>query len=141
MESDRKRQFLPAVAELIDRLTVDQIKEVLLPEIQPEVSEEMQKICSDIDLLIEERNLQLSARIIRIIIALAQMNVHIWKLKDYMQENPEKYDESLKLAHQLNGIRNQMKNILLEEVGDKEKSAERTNYNTDGLKGWSISIK
>jgi len=140
MESDRNRQFLPAFAELIDRLSVDQIKEVLLPEIQFEISEEMQKICNDIDLVIEERNLPLSARLIRIIIALAQINVHIWKLKDYMQEIPEKYDESLKLAHQLNGIRNQMKNLLLEEVGDKEKSAKRTNFNIDGLVGWNISI-
>ena len=29
---DNKRKFLPAFAELIDRVTVNQIKEVLLPE-------------------------------------------------------------------------------------------------------------
>ena len=29
----------------------------------------------------------------------------------------------------------------LAEVGDKEKSARKTNYNTDGLEGWDISIR
>lgn len=140
MESDNRRQFLPAFAELLDRLTVDQIKEVLLPNRQTDIAEEMNKICNDIDLLIEERYLKITSRLIRIIIAIAQMNLHIWKLKDDMQTNPEKYDELLKLAHQLNGIRNQLKNTLLEETGDKEKSSQRTNFNVDGLTGWNISI-
>ena len=111
----KERKFLPAFAELIDRLTVDQIKEVLLPEIKIAAADEMEKLCHDIDLLIEERELKLSSRIIRIIIALSQLNLHIWRLKDHMQEDRMHYDEQLKKAHQLNGIRNQLKNILLEE--------------------------
>lgn len=137
----KERKFLPAFAELIDRLTVDQIKEVLLPEIKITVADEMVKICHDVDLLIEERELKLSSRMIRIIIALSQLNLHIWQLKDQMQEGSVYYDEQLKKAHQLNGIRNQLKNILLQEAKDKEKSAQRTNFNTDGLEGWNISIK
>lgn len=58
-----------------------------------------------------------------------------------MQNDSEKYMDLLKLAHQLNGVRNRMKNILLEEVGDKDKSARKTNYNTDGLEGWDISMR
>jgi hypothetical protein len=137
----KERKFLPAFAELIDRLTVDQIKEVLLPEIKITVADEMEKICHDVDLLIEGRELKLSSRMIRIIIALSQLNLHIWQLKDQMQEDSAHYDEQLKKAHQLNGIRNQLKNILLQEAKDKEKSAQRTNFNTDGLEGWNISIK
>jgi len=136
----KERKFLPAFAELIDRLTVDQIKEVLLPEIKITVADEMENICHDIDLLIAERELKLSSRMIRIIIALSQLNLHIWRLKDRMQEDSTHYDEQLKKAHQLNGIRNQLKNILLEEAKDREKSAQRTNFNTDGLEGWDISI-
>lgn len=137
----KERKFLPAFAELIDRLTVDQIKEVLLPDIKITVVDEMEKLCHDVDMLIEERELKLSSRIIRIIIALSQLNLHIWGLKDQMQEGTVPYDEQLKKAHQLNGIRNQLKNILLQEAKDKEKSAQRTNFNTDGLEGWNISIK
>ena len=100
----------------------------------------MGKICHDIDLLIQEQDVKLTSRLIRILIVIAQMNVHIWHNKDSMQEKPEQYSELLKLSHQLNGLRNQMKNLLLEEAGEKEKSAIRTNFNTDGLEGWSISL-
>ena len=139
--ANKERQYLPPLAELVDSLTVDQIKEVMIPEQKESFAQEMEKIAHDIDLIIEERGLKLSARLIRIIIAIAQMNLHIWYNKDKMQNDSEKYMDLLKLSHQLNGIRNQMKNILLEEAGDKEKSARRTNYNTDGLEGWDISIR
>jgi ribosome-interacting GTPase 1 len=138
--ADKDRQFLPPFAELIDRLTVDQIKEVLLKTGKESYAEEMRWICNDIDLLIEERNIRNSSKLLRIVVILAQMNVHIWYLKDRMQENKERYDEYLKLAHQLNGIRNRMKNLLLEETGEREKSAERSNCSTDGLEGWDVSI-
>ncbi len=71
MESN-ERKFLPAFAELIDRLTVNQIKEVLLPDISNSVAGEMETLCHDIDLLIKERELPLSSRFIRIVIALSQ---------------------------------------------------------------------
>lgn len=138
---DCERRFLPAFAELIDRLTVDQIKEVLISDMEPEMSREMELLCHDIDLLISERDLKLNSRFIRIVVALAQMNLHIWQLKDRMNEHPDQYLELLKLAHQLNGLRNQLKNLLLEEAKDIEESAQRTNFNTDGLEGWQISIE
>ena len=138
--AEKERLFLTPFAELIDRLTVDQIKEVLLPIGKESYAEEMRRLCHDIDLLVEERNMLISSRLLRIVVVLAQMNVHIWYLKDRMQEDGERYNEFLKLAHQLNGIRNRMKNLLLEEAGEREKSAERSNFNTDGLKGWDISI-
>lgn len=138
---NKERQYLPPLAELVDSLTIDQIKEVMIPEHKESFAQEMEKLAHDIDLIIEERGLKLSARLIRIIIAVAQMNLHIWYNKDKMQNDSEKSMDLLKLSHQLNGIRNQMKNILLEEAGDKEKSARRTNYNTDGLEGWDISIR
>lgn len=139
-ETTSAREFVPSFAELIDRLTVDQIKEVLIPAQAAACADEMAKISHDLDLLIQERDLKLSARLVRMIVVIAQMNVHIWHNKDRMQEDPAKYHELLKLAHQLNGLRNQVKNLLLEEAGDREKSAQHTNFNTDGLDGWSISL-
>lgn len=139
--ANKERKYLSPLAELIDHLTIDQIKEVLIPKNKESYAQEMEKLTHDIDLIIEERELKLSARLIRIIIVLSQMNLHIWHNKDKMQNDPEHYLELLKLSHQLNGIRNQMKNLLLEEIGDKEKSAMKTNFNTDGLEGWEINIK
>jgi hypothetical protein len=135
-----QRQFLPPFAELIDRLCVDQIKEVLISSQAAACADEMAKIAHDIDLLIQKQDIRLSARLIRMIVVIAQMNVHIWYNKDRMAEDPERYLALLKLSHQLNGLRNQVKNLLLEEAGDRDKSAQRTNFNTDGLEGWRISL-
>ncbi|MTV49684.1 hypothetical protein GJ688_11930 [Heliobacillus mobilis] len=135
-----ERAFLPSIADLIDILTIDQIKEVLLTDKKSIYAEEMKKLEHDIDLIIEENKVQLSARKIRMIIVLAQMNLHIWKCKDKMQEESERYAEYLTLAHQLNGIRNQIKNMLLDEFGEANKASKKTNDNTDDLEGWLISI-
>lgn len=139
--ANKERQYCTPFAELIDRLTVDQIKEVLIPEHKESFAKEMEMLSHDIDLIIEERGLKLSARLLRIIIVIAQMNLHIWQNKDQMQKDPENYMNLLKLSHQLNGIRNQMKNLLLEETEDRDKSAQRTNFDTDGLEGWDVSIR
>ncbi len=105
--ASEKRRFLHTLAELIDHLTIDQIKMVMIPEHKESVAQELEKLAHDIDLIIEERGLKLSARLIRIIIVIAQMNLHLWHNKDKMQHEPTKYTDLLKLAHQLKGIRNQ----------------------------------
>tara|TARA_A100001515_G_scaffold139778_1_gene134759 strand:+ start:3489 stop:3905 length:417 start_codon:yes stop_codon:yes gene_type:complete len=137
--SEERRFLLPA-AELIDRLSVDQIKEMLFEDSES-ITKEIEDLSHDIDLILSKKDIKLDSRFIRIVMAISQINVHIWYLKDKMQENEEKYDELLKLAHQINGVRNRMKNLLLEEFGDKEKSLVRSNFNTDGLKGWEPSIR
>lgn len=140
MDSTSGRQCLPTLADLIDRLCIDQIKEVLLSGNRESYAEEMQKLEHDITLIIQERDIELSARLLRVVIVLAQMNLHIWHNKDKMQADPEHYLELLKLAHQLNGIRNQMKNLILEISGDRQPSLRSTNVGTDDLKGWDINI-
>jgi hypothetical protein len=133
------RKFVLPAAELIDRLSVDQIKEMLFDN-NSSITKEIDSLSHDIDLILSEKNVKLNSRFIRIVMVLSQINVHIWYLKDKMQDDAERYDELLKLAHQINGVRNRMKNLLLEEFGDKEKSLLRSNFDTDGLKGWEPSI-
>ena len=139
------RQYLPSFAELVDMLTIDQIKEVKLPELRENLRKEISELSHDINLIIEERNIHLTIRIVRIIVYLGQVNLQIWENKDKMTIalnfcNEQGYLEYLKKAHQLNGIRNQLKNTLMDEVGDKESSGRKTNFNTDGLVGWDISL-
>ena len=71
------RLVLPTIAELVDRLTIDQIKEVLVPEGRESIAEEIQRLEQDIDQVWEESGTRLSARLVRIIIVIAQINVHI----------------------------------------------------------------
>ena len=133
---------MPPLAELLDRLTVTQIKQALLGDKKKEFANEMQKISHDMDLIIEENDIRLTSKIIRIIVLISQMNLHIWKNKDLMQENlenDEEYLRLLKLAHQLNGIRNRMKNQLLDIEGTKDESQKKSNFETDNL-DWDVDL-
>lgn len=134
------RQYHLPLVELIDRMTLDQIKECLQPKNQAAYAEEIRKLEHDIDLLLQEKKTQCSARLLRLVMLVGQMNVHIWYLKDLMALQPGKYHEHLKLAHQLNGVKNQVKNALLAATGDATGAVVRTNTQVDGLEGWNVSI-
>ena len=130
------RAFVPPLSELIDHMTISQIKAVLMPKHQKEFNEEINLLCHDIDKIIKENDIKFDARFIRAIIIISQMNMHIWQNKDKMQENlddEKTYLDLLKLAHQLNGFRNLMKNLILEYEGNMNKANEKSNFETDRL--------
>src|SRR3989344_4765800 len=134
---EKKREYLPNLADLIDSLTISQIKEIKFRDKKDIYEEEIKKICHDIDLIINEKNVKLNSRLVRMITVVAQLNLFIWENKDRMRKvKEEKYLKLLKLSHQLNGIRNILKNKISEEIGDKDLSKKRTNIETDDLKGW-----
>jgi hypothetical protein len=136
MNEPTQRQFLPNFAELIDRMTVTQIKLNLVENGKDDFKEELRKISRDLDLILSTKLIKLSGDLILIFITIAQLNLHIWNNKDKMQENPqneEEYLRLLKLSHQLNGFRNQLKNQLLLAEGISDKSQLRSNFETDGL--------
>jgi len=135
-----KREYLPTLADLIDTLSIDQIKEIKIEKNKQSYVLEMKKISHDIDMLISQKEIKLSARLIRMIIVIAQVNLFIWHNKDKMLEDSEHYNDLLKMAHQLNGVRNKIKNLLMDLSGESEFSKKRTNTETDDLKGWDISI-
>lgn len=132
-----ERLFLPPLSELIDRLTVTQIKSILMSEHEEDFNNEINILEHDIDLILQEGNFTLNANLLRSIIVIAQMNLHIWHSKDEMQKNlnnDQQYLKILKHAHQLNGYRNKVKNSLLAQEGIKDKSQIRSNFEVDGLK-------
>ena len=136
---NKSRLYLPTIADLVDTMSIDQIKMIKIKKHRGSYREEIERISHDINLMIaEKKNVKLNARLIRIFSTIALINLFIWNLKDEMQKDDGKYDQFLKLAHQLNGIRNQMKNLLLVEFGDKEPSLRRTNVDTEDLKGWDF---
>ena len=130
------RKYLPTLSELIDRLSIAQLKEVFIIEHKNEYAQEISDILHDIDLTLAEKNVILDSESIRAIVVLSQMNLHIWHNESNYRKGI-KEGNSLELTHGLNGIRNTAKNKI------QEKSGGRKDYKIDCLaaefKDWEIS--
>ena len=135
-KKSKQRKFLPTLGELIDRLSIHQLKEVFIPENKDNYAQEMHDIVHDIDLILKENDITLDADIIRAIIVLSQMNAHIWYNESQVRKG-EKGTDNLMLTHGLNGIRNAAINKIMEVVGG------RKDYKIDCIasdfKDWEVS--
>ena len=132
----KSRKYLPTLSELIDRLSIVQLKEVFITEHKEEYAKEITDIVHDIQSHIDEYNLKINSETIRAIVVLSQMNLHIWHNEsNYRKGNKD--GNNLHLTHGLNGIRNTAKNKIQEVVGG------RKDYKIDCLaaefKDWNIS--
>ena len=131
-----ERKYLPTLSELIDRLSITQLKEVFISEHKDEYSKEIADIVHDIQVLLDEQNGKITAETIRAIVVLSQMNLHIWHNESNYRKGI-KDGNNLELTHGLNGIRNVAKNRIQEVVGG------RKDYKIDCLaadfKDWEIS--
>lgn len=135
-ENIKVKQYHLPLSELIDRLTILEIKLVLDSTRSLSYLDELSKIKNDIVVELEEKNYSLDLKTIQILITLGQMNLHIWYIKDTMKtqlEDDNSYAKNMKLAHQLNGLRNQLKNSLLSLDSGASASNVRTNVDMDGL--------
>mgnify|MGYP003133596337 CR=1 FL=1 len=134
MSNQESRRYLPTLSELIDRLSIAQLKEVFIPDHKQEYSQEIKDILHDIDLLL--KNAEVNAETLRAIVVLSQMNLHIWHNESNYRKGI-KDGNDLELTHGLNGIRNTAKNKIQEIVGG------RKDYKIDCLaaefKDWEIS--
>ena len=133
-------RFVPGFGDLIDRLTVDQLKEAFHDSMRAAVRSEISDLVHDIDEWADRCQLKLSGRNVRIIIVLAQINYDIWMCKERMKAEPKQYDQWLKRAHQLNGIRNRMKNLLLAEMQAETRVCRASNVSVDDLSDWNIQL-
>ena len=131
----RQRKYIPTISDLIDRLSIIQLKEVFLPEHKEEYTNEIQDIVEDLEELMRWE--KPTGEMIRAIIVLAQMNAHIW----YNESNfrAGKGEGNLELTHGLNGIRNTAKNKIQENLVE----GGRKDYKIDCLaaefKDWEVS--
>ena len=130
------RKYLPTLSELVDRLSIVQLKEVFITEHKQEYSQEISDILHDIDLTLKENDVILDSEAIRAIVVLSQMNLHIWHNESNYRKGIRE-GNNLELTHGLNGIRNIAKNKIQELAGG------RKDYKIDCLaaefKDWEIS--
>jgi hypothetical protein len=87
MNQDKKEgiKHLPTLSDLVDRLSIAQLKEVFILENKNEHSEEIKDILKDIQLLIDESSEKITAETIRAIVVLAQLNTQIWQIKKHIK--------------------------------------------------------
>jgi hypothetical protein len=130
------RKYLPTLSELVDRLSIVQLKEVFIVEHKQEYAKEIAAILHDIDVILKDKEVILDADTVRAIVVLSQMNLHIWHNESNYRKGI-KDGNNLELTHGLNGIRNTAKNKIQEQAGG------RKDYKIDCLaaefKDWDIS--
>src|ERR1035441_8270292 len=114
-----ERKYNLTFSELVDRISIVQLKEVFIPENKENYKKEIQDILYDIDLIIKEKNIIIDAKTIRAIVVLSQMNLHIWH-NESEARNGNKDGNKLLLTHGLNGIRNISKNKIEELAGGRK---------------------
>ena len=131
-----QRRFLPTLSELIDRLSIVQLKEVKIPEHKSEYSQEIADIVHDIQLIMNQKDVVITAELLRAVIVCAQMNAHIWYNETNVRSGVAG-PSMLDLTHGINGIRNTAKNKIQEVVGG------RKDYKIDCIaadfKDWEVS--
>tara|TARA_R110002020_G_scaffold379488_1_gene590702 strand:- start:11071 stop:11454 length:384 start_codon:yes stop_codon:yes gene_type:complete len=108
-----ERKYLPTLSELIDRLSIIQLKEIFIPENKDEYAEEIKDILHDIG------TEGLDADLVRAIVVLSQMNLHIWHNEANYRKGVSEGND-LELTHGLNGIRNTAKNKIQEVAGGRK---------------------
>ena len=135
--NNKERKYLPTLSELVDRLSITQLKEVFISEHKEEYAQEISDILHDIDLCLQDTK-HIDAEVVRAIVVLSQMNLHIWHNESNYRKGI-KDGNNLELTHGLNGIRNTAKNKIQEICGG------RKDYKIDCLaadfKDWEISWK
>lgn len=131
-----QRRYVQTLSELVDRLSIVQLKEVFITDFKTEYAQEIDDIVHDIQIILDEADGKVTAETIRAIVVVSQINLHIWHNESNYRRGI-KDGNNLELTHGLNGIRNTAKNIIQEAVGG------RKDYKVDCLaadfSGWEIS--
>jgi len=112
-----ERKYLPNFSELLDRLSIVQLKIINIPEHKKEYEEEKSLILHDIDLLLKD--IKVTAKILWATQVIALTNKSIWDSESKARLGGNEQDKQLRWTHSLNGIRNSAKNVISRELGER----------------------
>ena len=115
-----ERKYLPTLSELVDRLSIVQLKAIFISAHRDAYKEEIALIEHDIDLLLSEKpDYRISAKDIRAILAVMLTNRFIWENESKARQGSADQNTLLRLTHSVNGQRNTAKNILSKSFGER----------------------
>lgn len=126
LKVDSVRKYFPTLGELLDRLTITQIKEVKIPEHKDKYAQEISEILHDIDLILSRNEIWFNGEMLRALVVLAQYNLHIWHNESNFRRGIKEGND-LELTHALNGVRNRAKNLIQSVLNGRQ------DYKTDCL--------
>jgi len=113
-----ERRYEYAISDLLDRLSIIQLKSIRIPENKKKYDKEIKDILHDIDLIINKKDIKFNARMLHSIMIIMLTNDTIWLNESKARLG--KKEKLLKFTHSINGVRNTAKNIISKEVGDRE---------------------
>lgn len=125
------RKYLPTLAELIDRMSIVQMKQIFISENAEEYEKEIRNIMHDIDRINEKlwydfKGIEdggsidfFNSKCIRASLIIQLTNRVIWENESKARLGGTEQDKLLKFTHSINGIRNTAKNIISKEIGER----------------------
>ena len=113
------RVYLPTLPELIDRLSIVQLKSIFVGDHKIEYDAEIALIEHDINAILVEKEYLLTAQDVRAIIVTAIANRFIWENESKARAGGSDQDALLKTTHSINGVRATAKNRLAVAIGDR----------------------
>ena len=137
--SELQRKYLPTFSELIDKLTIAQLKEVNTKEFKKEYAREISEILYDLDVIISSKGIDFDANTIRAIIVLAQTNFSIMSNEINVKKGKRGIGKALKLMHGLNSVKNVAKNRIQENIFYGGRKEYEELKNEEVFKDWEVS--
>ncbi len=122
-----KKKINYNLSDLVDRLAIDQIKQIQLEKSVKNYEKSISKIGKSIDLLFKRKKIKLNDQLVGILLSLSQINLFIWITRKEISNQRKPDPKKIKLSHQLNALRNQLKNKLSKIYYGKSKSSEKKN--------------
>ena len=107
------RKYLPTFAELIDRMTICQLKAIFIPENKEAYDKEISDIKHDIGEIIEEKDIKLTPELLRATTLVMLTNRYIWENESKCRNGDSQDLELLKLTPLINGVRIQPRTLSL----------------------------
>ena len=135
------QQYKFPLADIVDAMSIVQLKEALWSgDSRKAQVEQLKKLSHDLDLVFEERQIQWTGRLIRLIVLVAQANLHIWTSKEQLQDDDNSYSERLDFAQDMNNLRNHARNLLLEQFKEYEHCRKKASFHGPDCEEWYLSI-
>ena len=142
---NQEKCFKFTLDELIDRLSVAQIKEMLLLNGGGQ-KEYIAKLEKDIDKILSEKEIPPSGNLFKYVALIAIANMTVWRNKDDMgklNNHSSDYLILLEFAQEVNSIKNIAKNRILAETEELNQATARSTFfrKSDKNKWYSSLLK